>query len=101
MVKSERPGMSDNQNKFSESSVHHPPHTVHCPPSTIHHPPSTIHHPPPTTHHPRLLVSVRSPEEAEAALVGGADLIDVKEPAAGSLGRAADAVIEAVIGCVA
>lgn len=35
-----------------------------------------------------LLVSVRSAEEAEVALAGGADLIDVKEPRHGSLGAA-------------
>jgi hypothetical protein len=35
-----------------------------------------------------LLVSVRSASEAEAALRGGATLIDVKEPRDGSLGRA-------------
>ncbi len=35
-----------------------------------------------------LLVSVRSPDEVEAALGGGAGLIDVKEPARGALGRA-------------
>lgn len=45
----------------------------------------------------RLLVSVRSREEARLALDGGADLIDVKEPAHGSLGRAGDDVISAVI----
>ena len=48
-----------------------------------------------------LLVSVRSPEEARAALAGGASLIDVKEPAGGSLGRASDEVIAAVIRAVA
>lgn len=37
---------------------------------------------------PALLVSVRSPAEAADALAGGADVIDVKEPAAGSLGPA-------------
>ena len=36
----------------------------------------------------RLLVSVRSAAEAQAALAGGADLIDVKEPRHGSLGAA-------------
>jgi (5-formylfuran-3-yl)methyl phosphate synthase len=36
----------------------------------------------------RLLVSVRSAAEALAALAGGADLIDVKEPRHGSLGAA-------------
>ncbi|WP_165249912.1 (5-formylfuran-3-yl)methyl phosphate synthase [Paludisphaera soli] len=37
---------------------------------------------------PRLLVSVRSADEARAALAGGASIIDVKEPANGPLGRA-------------
>lgn len=36
----------------------------------------------------RLLVSVRSAEEARAALKGGAAVIDVKEPDRGPLGRA-------------
>jgi len=40
----------------------------------------------------RLLVSVRSAEEALAALAGGADLLDIKEPARGSLGAADSAV---------
>ncbi len=44
----------------------------------------------------RLLVSVRSAAEAEAAVRGGADLIDVKEPARGSLGQASGEVIAAV-----
>src|SRR5205823_7246846 len=48
-----------------------------------------------------LLVSVRSPQEAEAALAGGASLIDVKDPARGSLGRADDSVIAAVVRAVA
>jgi uncharacterized protein (UPF0264 family) len=43
-------------------------------------------------HTPRLLVSVRSRAEAVEALAGGADILDVKEPARGSLGMA-DAVI--------
>jgi uncharacterized protein (UPF0264 family) len=34
----------------------------------------------------RLLVSVRSAEEALAALAGGADIVDAKEPSRGSLG---------------
>ena len=34
----------------------------------------------------RLLVSVRSAEEAAAAVMGGADIVDAKEPALGSLG---------------
>ena len=36
---------------------------------------------------PGLLVSVRSAAEAATALAGGADLIDVKEPSRGPLGR--------------
>jgi uncharacterized protein (UPF0264 family) len=50
---------------------------------------------------PRLLVSVRSAAEAEAALEGGADVIDVKEPARGPLGRADEAVLEQVLRQVA
>jgi uncharacterized protein (UPF0264 family) len=50
---------------------------------------------------PRLLVSVRSPGEAIAAVAGGADLVDVKEPFRGSLGRADDAIVAAVIQVVA
>jgi (5-formylfuran-3-yl)methyl phosphate synthase len=49
----------------------------------------------------RLLVSVRSAVEAEAALAGGAALIDVKEPARGALGRADDKVIADVVSVVA
>ena len=37
---------------------------------------------------PELLVSVRSAEEARAAILGGASIIDVKEPDRGPLGRA-------------
>ena len=40
----------------------------------------------------RLLVSVRSAAEARLAQLGGADLIDVKEPNLGSLGAAAPEV---------
>jgi (5-formylfuran-3-yl)methyl phosphate synthase len=43
-----------------------------------------------------LLVSVRNREEAQLALAGGADLIDVKEPARGALGAADPAVWQAV-----
>ncbi len=49
----------------------------------------------------QLLVSVRSAAEAEAALAGGAALIDVKEPAAGSLGRPPDGAVAAVVRAVA
>jgi len=50
---------------------------------------------------PQLLVSVRNAAEAQAALTGGADIIDVKEPAAGSLGRASPAAIRDVAAVVA
>ena len=45
---------------------------------------------------PSLLVSVRSPQEAQAAVASGADIIDVKEPSRGSLGRAEPSVWQAV-----
>jgi uncharacterized protein (UPF0264 family) len=48
-----------------------------------------------------LLVSVRSGEEARAALAGGADVIDIKEPARGSLGRADEVVLREVLSLVA
>lgn len=44
----------------------------------------------------RLLISVRSVQEAEIALANGADVIDVKEPGRGSLGRADDATVLSV-----
>jgi uncharacterized protein (UPF0264 family) len=47
------------------------------------------------------LVSVRDAEEAEAALAGGAALIDVKEPRRGALGAAAAETVEAVFDRVA
>jgi len=53
---------------------------------------------PPAT--PQLLVSVRSAEEALAALEGGAAVIDVKEPSRGSLGRADVRVIREVAAAV-
>jgi uncharacterized protein (UPF0264 family) len=43
------------------------------------------------------LVSVRSVAEAQAALAGGAGIIDVKEPSRGSLGRASDTAIAEII----
>jgi len=46
---------------------------------------------------PCLLVSVRDAAEAVAALAGGADLIDVKEPTRGPLGRADAGTIAAVV----
>jgi (5-formylfuran-3-yl)methyl phosphate synthase len=48
-----------------------------------------------------LLISVRSADEAAAALAGGADLIDVKEPARGPLGAANLDVIRSVVQRVA
>jgi uncharacterized protein (UPF0264 family)/GNAT superfamily N-acetyltransferase len=44
----------------------------------------------------RLLVSVTSAEEAQLAVAGGVDVVDVKNPAEGSLGAPVPAVIEAV-----
>ncbi|MDA1041055.1 MAG: hypothetical protein O3A37_12305 [Planctomycetota bacterium] len=47
-----------------------------------------------------LLVSVRDAGEAEAALAGGAAIIDVKDPAVGSLGAASPAAVAAVAATV-
>ena len=44
----------------------------------------------------QLLVSVRSEAEVAAALAGGADLIDAKEPALGSLGPVGGAELLAI-----
>jgi (5-formylfuran-3-yl)methyl phosphate synthase len=41
----------------------------------------------------QLLVSVRSADEARAALAGGADIVDAKEPAAGALGAVSPEVL--------
>ena len=49
----------------------------------------------------RLLVSVRSAEEATAALAGGAHVIDVKEPDRGALGAADPSVWRDVLETVA
>jgi uncharacterized protein (UPF0264 family) len=49
---------------------------------------------------PGLLVSVRSADEVAAALDGGADLIDVKEPVKGPLAPAEAEVVAAVIDAV-
>jgi (5-formylfuran-3-yl)methyl phosphate synthase len=48
-----------------------------------------------------LLASVRTPGEARVALAGGADIIDLKEPAQGALGRLPDATIAAILRAVA
>jgi (5-formylfuran-3-yl)methyl phosphate synthase len=47
-----------------------------------------------------LLVSVRDRDEAEIALAGGADIIDVKEPSRGSLGAADPEAIADVVAAV-
>ena len=44
-----------------------------------------------------LLVSVRSLAEAERALTGGADLIDMKEPSRGALGAVDGSVLRSVV----
>lgn len=44
----------------------------------------------------RLLVSVRDAVEARAAVEGGAEIVDAKEPDAGSLGAVAPAVLAAI-----
>lgn len=49
----------------------------------------------------RLLVSVAGVEEVAAALAGGADVIDLKAPAEGSLGAPEPAVLRAVAASVA
>ena len=49
----------------------------------------------------RLLVSVRNAVEAVAAVEAGADLIDVKEPARGSLGAADSTTIRSIVEAVA
>ncbi len=49
----------------------------------------------------QLVISVRGPDEALVALEAGADVIDVKEPALGSLGAASPATLAAVVRRVA
>ena len=48
----------------------------------------------------QLLVSVRDAEEAAIALLAGADVIDLKEPSAGSLGAVCPQVAAEVAECV-
>lgn len=50
---------------------------------------------------PGLLVSVRDVAEVHEAIVGGADIIDVKEPTRGSLGRPIGSVLDTVVERVA
>jgi uncharacterized protein (UPF0264 family) len=47
-----------------------------------------------------LLASVRTPEEALTALEGGADILDLKEPAEGALGRLPADVVAAILRAV-
>jgi len=49
----------------------------------------------------KLVISVRSPDEAQMALEAGADVIDVKEPSRGSLGAADAQTLQAIIRRVA
>ena len=44
-----------------------------------------------------MLASVTGPDEAEAALAGGADIIDLKNPARGALGALDPAVVRAAV----
>lgn len=48
----------------------------------------------------KFLVSVRNVVEANSAIAGGADVIDVKEPSRGSLGMAGCETIEAIVRAV-
>jgi len=50
---------------------------------------------------PRLLVSVRDPAEAEAALLAGADLIDAKDPERGALGALDAGLVGEIVARVA
>lgn len=50
---------------------------------------------------PQLLVSVRDIQEAAAAVDGGADIVDVKEPSSGPLGYAGADMVERITNCVA
>ena len=48
----------------------------------------------------RLLVSVRSAAEVDAAVAGGAEIVDAKEPSLGSLGAVSPAVLRAIAGAL-
>jgi (5-formylfuran-3-yl)methyl phosphate synthase len=48
----------------------------------------------------RLLVSVRSAGEVAAAVAGGADIVDAKEPTAGSLGAVSGRVLREIARCM-
>lgn len=45
----------------------------------------------------QLLISLQSPDELPAALNGGADILDVKDPAKGSLGRPSDTTLAQIV----
>ena len=47
-----------------------------------------------------MLASVTGPDEAEIAIAGGADIVDLKDPAAGALGALPAARIAATIGAI-
>ena len=49
----------------------------------------------------RLLVSVRNASEAAAAVAGGADIVDAKEPSNGALGQVAPAALASIASAVA
>ena len=49
----------------------------------------------------RLLASVADPEEAELAIVGGADIVDLKDPVRGALGALPLPTIRAVLARIA
>jgi uncharacterized protein (UPF0264 family) len=48
----------------------------------------------------KLLVSVRDAAEAAAALAGGADIVDAKDPAAGALGPVTPAQLQRIVAVV-
>src|SRR5215831_2305612 len=48
----------------------------------------------------RLLVSARNAAEASAALAGGADIVDAKEPSAGALGAVSIGVLRQMLSTV-
>lgn len=49
----------------------------------------------------RMLASVTGPDEAEAAVAGGADIIDLKDPGRGALGAVEPSVVRAAVERVA
>ena len=48
-----------------------------------------------------MLASVTGPEEAEIVLAGGADIVDLKDPARGALGAVAVETVRATVAAVA